>query len=50
MPDLPWTSRSEMEPGSEYVVMEESSHMAQAEQPEQTLALVRDFLSRAEAA
>jgi proline-specific peptidase len=37
-------------PGSEYVVMEESSHMAQAEQPEETLALVRDFLSRAEAA
>jgi len=36
-------------PGSEYVVMEESSHMAQAEQPEETLALVRDFLSRAEA-
>jgi proline-specific peptidase len=37
-------------PGSEYVVMEESSHMSQAEQPEETLALVRDFLSRAEAA
>jgi proline-specific peptidase len=37
-------------PGSEYVVLEESSHMAQAEQPEETLALVRDFLSRAEAA
>jgi L-proline amide hydrolase len=37
-------------PGSEYVVMEESSHMAQAEQPEETLALVRDFLSQAEAA
>jgi proline-specific peptidase len=36
-------------PGSEYVVMEESSHMAQAEQPEETLALVRDFLARAEA-
>ena len=36
-------------PGSEYVVMEESSHMAQAEQPEETLALVRDFLTRAEA-
>jgi L-proline amide hydrolase len=33
-------------PGSEYVVMEESSHMAQAEQPEETLALVRDFLAR----
>ena len=25
MPDLPWTSRSEMEPGSEYVVM--ASHL-----------------------
>jgi proline iminopeptidase len=37
-------------PGSEYVVLEESSHMAQAEQPEETLALVRDFLSRVEAA
>jgi L-proline amide hydrolase len=36
-------------PGSEHVVMEESSHMAQAEQPEETFALVRDFLSRAEA-
>jgi proline-specific peptidase len=35
-------------PGSEYVVMEESSHMAQAEQPEETLALVSDFLARAE--
>jgi L-proline amide hydrolase len=34
--------------GSEYVVMEESSHMAQAEQPEETIALVRAFLSRAE--
>jgi L-proline amide hydrolase len=37
-------------PGSEYVVMEESSHMAQAEQPEETLALVRGFLSRVEGA
>jgi L-proline amide hydrolase len=35
-------------PGSELVVMEESSHMSQAEQPEETLALVRDFLVRAE--
>ena len=35
-------------PGSEYVVMEESSHTAQAEQPEETLALVRDFLARVE--
>ena len=37
-------------PGSEYVVMEESSHMAQAEQPEETLTLVRGFLSRVEGA
>src|SRR5919197_3607673 len=36
--------------GSEYVVMEESSHMSQAEQPDETLALVRDFLTLAEAA
>jgi proline-specific peptidase len=36
-------------PGSEYVIMEASSHMSQAEQPEETFALVRDFLSRAEA-
>jgi L-proline amide hydrolase len=36
--------------GSEYVVMEESSHMSQAEQPEETFALVRDFLRRAETA
>jgi hypothetical protein len=28
--------------------MEESSHTAQAEQPEETLALVRDFIARAE--
>ena len=35
-------------PGSEYVVLEESSHMAQAEEPERTLDLVRDFLGRAE--
>jgi len=33
-------------PGSEYVVLEESSHMAQAEEPERTLELVRDFLAR----
>ena len=37
-------------PGSEYVVLDESSHMAQAEQPEETLALVRGFLSRVEGA
>ena len=35
-------------PGSEFVVMEHSSHMAQAEEPEATLELVRGFLSRAE--
>jgi L-proline amide hydrolase len=35
-------------PGSEFVVMEESSHMAQAEEPEPTLALVRGFLARQE--
>jgi pimeloyl-ACP methyl ester carboxylesterase len=29
-------------------VLEESSHMAQAEQPEETLALVRGFLARVE--
>jgi pimeloyl-ACP methyl ester carboxylesterase len=29
-------------------VLEESSHMAQAEEPERTLELVRDFLARAE--
>ena len=37
-------------PGSEYVVLEESSHMAQAEQPEEALELVRRFLSRVEGA
>jgi L-proline amide hydrolase len=36
-------------PGSEFVVLEESSHMAQAEEPERTLELIRDFLTRAEA-
>ena len=35
-------------PGSEFVVMEESSHTSQAEEPEKTFALVRDFLRRAE--
>ena len=35
-------------PGSEFVVMEESSHMAQAEEPEATLELVRGFLARVE--
>jgi L-proline amide hydrolase len=33
---------------SEFVVMEESSHTAQAEEPEKTLALIRGFLARAE--
>jgi L-proline amide hydrolase len=37
-------------PGSEWVLMEESSHMAQAEEPERTLAVIGDFLSRVEAA
>jgi len=35
-------------PGSEFVVMEQSSHMSQAEEPERTFELVRDFISRAE--
>jgi L-proline amide hydrolase len=35
-------------PGSEFAVMEESSHMSQAEEPEQTFDLVRGFISRAE--
>jgi proline-specific peptidase len=35
-------------PGSKLVVMEESSHMSQAEEPEATLELVRAFISRAE--
>jgi L-proline amide hydrolase len=35
-------------PGSEFVVMEQSSHMAQAEQPGETLELVRGFLARVE--
>ena len=34
--------------GSEFVVMQESSHMAQAEEPEATLELVRGFLARVE--
>jgi L-proline amide hydrolase len=36
-------------PGSEFVVFENSSHMSQAEEPEQVLGLVRGFLSRVEA-
>jgi proline-specific peptidase len=36
-------------PGSEWVLLEESSHMAQAEEPEKTLATIRDFLARVEA-
>lgn len=35
-------------PGSEFVVMEESSHMSQAEEPEKTLDLVRSFIASAE--
>jgi L-proline amide hydrolase len=35
-------------PESEFVVLEESSHMAQAEEPERTFELVRDFVRRAE--
>ena len=36
-------------PRSEWLVLEESSHMAQAEQPEETLAAIRRFLDRVEA-
>jgi L-proline amide hydrolase len=36
--------------GSEFVVFEESSHMAQAEEPEKVLATVRAFLARVERA
>jgi L-proline amide hydrolase len=35
-------------PDSELVVLEESSHMSQAEEPEQTLELVRGFIARVE--
>jgi proline-specific peptidase len=35
-------------PGSEFVVFEDSSHTAQAEEPERTFELIRDFLARAE--
>ena len=35
-------------PGSEWVLLEESSHMAQAEEPERTLAVIREFLARVE--
>jgi L-proline amide hydrolase len=35
-------------PGSELVVMEESSHMSQAEEPEKTFELVRGFIAGAE--
>jgi proline-specific peptidase len=34
--------------GSEWVLLEESSHMAQAEEPERTLAVIREFLARVE--
>jgi L-proline amide hydrolase len=35
-------------PGSEWVLLEESSHMAQAEEPEGALGAIRDFLERVE--
>lgn len=35
--------------GSEWVILEESSHMAQAEEPERLLTAVGDFLARVEA-
>jgi proline iminopeptidase len=35
-------------PGSELVIFENSSHMPQLEEPERYLAVVRDFLARAE--
>ena len=35
-------------PGSELVIFEKSSHMPQLEEPERYLAVVRDFLARAE--
>jgi L-proline amide hydrolase len=35
-------------PGSELVVLEESSHMSQAEEPDKTLELVRGFIARVE--
>lgn len=35
-------------PGSEWVVLEESSHMAQAEQPDEVLGLLRVWLERVE--
>ena len=34
--------------GSEFRILEESSHMAQAEQPDETLAMLRDWLARNE--
>jgi pimeloyl-ACP methyl ester carboxylesterase len=37
-------------PGSEWVLLEESSHTAQAEEPERTLKMMRDFLERVERA
>jgi len=36
-------------PDSEWVLLEESSHMAQAEQPGETFAAIRSFLERVEA-
>ncbi len=36
-------------PGAELVIFEQSSHMPQLEEPERYLAVVRDFLRRADA-
>lgn len=36
-------------PGSEWVIFEESSHMAHAEEPERYMAVLDDFLTRVEA-
>jgi L-proline amide hydrolase len=33
-------------PGSEWMLLEDSSHMSQAEEPERTLEVIRDFLER----
>jgi L-proline amide hydrolase len=35
-------------PGSEWLLLDESSHMAQAEEPERTLGAIREFLARVE--
>jgi pimeloyl-ACP methyl ester carboxylesterase len=36
-------------PGSEYVVIDNASHLSHAEQPESFNRVVRDFLKRSEA-